>query len=106
MPNNTKRKYKLPCDCCGFEIIEGGEYCMIHPKIWEDKLGLGWNDNLCIGCVEKRLGRKLKGWRDIIYCPPNPGGFASSERYMRRRMGDEVFEASMLKPSDSPPEIS
>ena len=32
---------------------------MLGSKIWDGKLGLGWNDNLCIACIERRLKRKL-----------------------------------------------
>jgi hypothetical protein len=27
---------------------------MLKPEIWEGQLKLGWSDNLCIGCLEKR----------------------------------------------------
>jgi hypothetical protein len=48
------------CNDCGVNVITSGEYYMLKPAIWEEELGLGWTDNLCIGCVEKRLGRRLK----------------------------------------------
>jgi len=54
------------CKDCGVNVIKIGEYCMINPALWKDKLGLGWDDNLCIGCIEKRLGRKLRGMVDFI----------------------------------------
>ena len=44
---------------------EIGEYYLVSPQLWEDKLHLKWDDNLCIGCLETRLGRKLRG-RDLI----------------------------------------
>lgn len=52
------KKWKCLCDDCGVDIRKAGEYVMIAPDIWTDELGLGWDDNLCIGCLEKRLGRR------------------------------------------------
>jgi hypothetical protein len=53
------------CVDCSINVIKAGDYCMINPKIWEGKFGLGWNDNLCIACIEARLGRKLRPWLDV-----------------------------------------
>jgi hypothetical protein len=50
---------KCICDDCGVDIRKAGEYLMLSPEIWDEALGLGWGDNLCIGCVEKRLGRRI-----------------------------------------------
>ena len=70
---------------------------MISPKIWRDQLGLGWDDNLCIACIEKRLGRKLKGpipdfctWASVEGFPPSDTlidrwGLNELKRYPRRR---------------------
>ncbi|WP_161853822.1 hypothetical protein [Bradyrhizobium sp. CCBAU 051011] len=61
---------RVVCLDCGVNVIEIGDYCMLSPKVWRDQLGLGWDDNLCIACIEKQLGRKLKGLHDI--CPFRP----------------------------------
>ena len=47
------------CLDCGVNVIEIGDYCMVQSEIWRDQFGLGWDDNLCIACIEKRLGRRL-----------------------------------------------
>jgi hypothetical protein len=47
------------CLDCGVNVIEVGDYCMVQEEIWRDTLALGWDDNLCIACIEKRLGRRL-----------------------------------------------
>jgi hypothetical protein len=47
------------CIDCGVNVIKSGDYCMINPEIWKRQLGLGWTDNLCIACIEARIGRKL-----------------------------------------------
>jgi hypothetical protein len=48
------------CIDCGVNVIKIGDYCMISPDIWERKFHLEWRDNLCIACIEARLGRKLR----------------------------------------------
>ena len=65
------------CNDCGLNVIRAGEYYMVSPQIWDDWLHLEWNDNLCIGCLESRLGRKLT-ILDFIVVPHNPGGFSLS----------------------------
>jgi hypothetical protein len=47
-------------------VLRTGNWYMATPKLWGKKLGLGWNDNLCIACLEKRLGRKVKAFKDIL----------------------------------------
>ena len=54
------------CIDCGINVIKIGDYCMIHADVWEKQLGLRWSDNMCLRCVELRLGRALTaeevGW--------------------------------------------
>jgi hypothetical protein len=45
------------CNDCGVDVLKTGDWYLAHPKAWEDQLGLSCNDNLCIGCLDKRLGR-------------------------------------------------
>ena len=52
---NVKR-----CNDCGVDVWEIGDWYMAPSKIWGDKLGLGWDDNLCLTCLERRLGRPVK----------------------------------------------
>ena len=70
------------CNDCGINVIKIGDYCLIDPKIWEDTLGLKWRDNLCIECIEARLGRKLER-RDLM-SPPQVAGFWMSTRLRNR----------------------
>jgi hypothetical protein len=66
-------------------VLVIGEFCMVHPDIWDDQLGLGWDDNLCIGCIEARLGRKLKGpCPDFMSFPSYSWMYPTSERLMDR----------------------
>jgi len=58
--------YKPLCNDCGVDVLRTGNWYMATPELWQKKFGLGWNDNLCIACLEKRLGRKAKAWKDIM----------------------------------------
>ena len=57
------------CNDCGVNVIKIGDYCLLTLRIWEDQFGLGPYDNLCIACIEKRLGRKLTWLADFIGFP-------------------------------------
>lgn len=45
----------LDCDDCGKSTLEEGY--MLHENIWNSVADR--NTNLCVDCVEKRLGRQL-----------------------------------------------
>ena len=60
------------CIDCGVNVIEKGDYTMIDPKIWREQFGLKDKDNLCIDCIEKRLGREIR-MGDIISTPSVEG---------------------------------
>jgi hypothetical protein len=47
------------CNDCGVDVLTAGEWYMASPDIWQQQLGLSWSDNLCIGCLEHRLGRRV-----------------------------------------------
>jgi hypothetical protein len=78
------------------------EVYYVHPHVWEAS-GVGfWNGVLCIGCLEKRIGRRLqpfdfmaehaKGFND----PNLPG----TQRRLERLLGQEVL--LMSEPSEPP----
>ena len=52
--------YKPLCNDCGVDVLRTGNWYMATPELWEKKFGLGWNDNLCIDCLEKRGAAKPK----------------------------------------------
>jgi hypothetical protein len=57
-----KQLPKYLCKDCGVDVIAIGDWYMAKSEIWK-ALGLGWSDNLCLACLERRLGRPLKpGW--------------------------------------------
>jgi hypothetical protein len=69
------------CLDCDVNVIEQGDYGLIRPSIWSDRLKLGWADNLCIACIEKRRGLDM---RDFITFPSVEGyniSDALAERY-------------------------
>jgi hypothetical protein len=60
------KRRKLLCNDCGVDVLKIGDWYMAEQKVWEKKLGLGWNDNLCFACLERRLGRRVKAWKDVL----------------------------------------
>jgi hypothetical protein len=83
LPAAVRDKYK--CNDCGVNVLTTGEFYMLDQDIWEKDLGLGWNDNLCIGCLESRIGRKLKGpIEDFMLIPSYPWMYPASDRMMDR----------------------
>jgi hypothetical protein len=87
-----QRSYKLSrreiarhkCRDCGVNVIKAGDYYMLKSSIWRDQFGLGWDDNLCIACVEARLGRKLIGMHDFASIPPIIEGYPISDTLLDR----------------------
>jgi hypothetical protein len=82
------------CNDCGVDCLALGEYYMLNPDIWGKQLGLGWGDNLCIGCLEKRLGRRITVTDFVGGCfTTSPWG--ESRRLKARRLG---FAVSKRRP--------
>jgi hypothetical protein len=50
------------CNDCGDNTSTKGEYYMVHDHVWNkavNKGGMKDDHMLCVGCLEKRVGRKL-----------------------------------------------
>jgi hypothetical protein len=83
------------CADCGFGTITGGEYYMVKEEVWEAAWAgrrkpwheLPGQQVLCIGCLEKRIGRKLTA-NDFTDAPVNDLNDDSlrSERLINRLM--------------------
>ena len=77
------------CMDCGVDVFEIHEYYMIHNELWDkinpDVIGL-----LCIGCVEKRLGRKLKPDDFPVYEINSYHTLTQSNRLKSRIIGKRV----------------
>lgn len=65
------------CLDCGVDVGKIGEYCMLKDRTWfsihNSNKGM-----LCIGCIEKRLGRKLKS-EDFNDCYLNNKAFGNNK---------------------------
>ena len=76
-------------DCldCGTDTgtDENCEYYMVHEELWV-KAHPEVEGMLCIGCLEKRIDRKLTAF-DFIDAPINRGIFPQSIRLKRRLAG-------------------
>jgi hypothetical protein len=63
----------MPCADCGYDTIRN-EYYMVRNAVWERALGHpipNFDDTvLCIGCLERRIGRTLTR-HDFTACPAN-----------------------------------
>jgi hypothetical protein len=57
------------CNDCGVNVSEIGEYYMLLEPVWFEANNR-YEGMLCIGCVEKRLGRELTK-ADFWPCPLN-----------------------------------
>jgi hypothetical protein len=76
---------RFKCNDCGVNVIKTGDFYMLNPEIWEDQLHLSWTDNLCVTCLEKRIGRKIS-FADICSLP-SVEGFPMSAVLVDRLFG-------------------
>lgn len=101
----AKRLPKFLCNDCGVDVLAIGDWYMANPEIWKDALGLGWNDNLCLACLEMRLGRELRpGVLDIgpawTFFPsqlPLSARLVALWKPRRRRMKQKVLQKKKKK---------
>lgn len=70
------------CMDCGVDINEINEYYMVHDKLWDEFVPELYGD-LCISCLEKRMGRLLTPG-DFTHYPVNHGYFERSDRMLNR----------------------
>ena len=74
---------RYQCEDCPVDTESIGEYYMVTHNIWR-QFGAGAG-MLCIGCLEKRIGRTLDKW-DFLNVPVNYIGKRSKR--MVDRLGD------------------
>ena len=54
--------YDVHCGDCGTDTVQIGEFYMVHDALWAQAQDAGRAcPILCIGCIEARLGRRLRG---------------------------------------------
>jgi hypothetical protein len=80
------------------------EVYYVHAHVWEAS-GLGgfWNGCLCIGCLEKRIGRRLQPCDFIDDDGFNNPDLPGTKRRLERLLGEEVVEVSDEQPDLSEP---
>ena len=94
MDNQLQYSREALCGLCGVDTISIGEWFIIHNDIWVAAGGkTAWtlgHEFLCIGCIEKRINRKLLP-DDFTDCPLNwmPERWVDkqSERLLNRKQG-------------------
>jgi len=82
-PNGKKTRRQFLCLDCGVDTGRINEYYMVIERVWwaVHDSGIGM---LCIGCLETRLGRRLRP-DDFTDAYVNDVGFApKSQRLMAR----------------------
>lgn len=85
-------------DCRRDTVYDLNEYYHVHDDVWKQS-GVGRHAGmLCIGCLEKRIGRQLN-YRDFGDVPIN--AYPASDRLSQRRGIWSNSRRSMLFGSDS-----
>jgi coenzyme F420-reducing hydrogenase beta subunit len=69
------------CADCGVCTYCAGEYYMVRDELWR-KYGAG-DGMLCVGCLERRVGRRLEG-TDFNFLPLDENHEFCSRRLLRR----------------------
>jgi hypothetical protein len=96
----SKKEVALPrfkCLGCGVNVIEAGDFCMLRADIWEEQLHLGYHDNMCIACIEARIGRKLGPMLPDFIAFPNIKGYPMSD-ILRDRLYGDLLKKRCSKP--------
>jgi hypothetical protein len=59
-PDDLESSIELPCHDCEVDTNEAGEYYMLNNDLWARLAPLpDGRGYLCIGCAERRLGRRI-----------------------------------------------
>lgn len=87
------RLHSLPqprCLDCGVDTQAIAEYYMVTEEVWAQAIPEPERHRMCcIGCLEKRLGRRLVP-EDFPPYPINRGAFPMGRRLMNRVTGKAV----------------
>jgi hypothetical protein len=93
MPRNARRFLGLHCVDCTVGTMTLDDYSCVHDSVWEE----AWRGRrkpwhviddqeiLCIGCLEKRIGRTLTR-HDFTDVPINELGFFDQSARLRDRL--------------------
>jgi hypothetical protein len=98
-PLSAEDLAQYACNDCGVNIVTAGEYgYMLQPQIWNEQLGLAYSDNLCIGCLEARLGRRLSE-EDVASLPRYSWMPPASARLLDRLDVKQIRPRARKRPS-------
>ena len=80
-----KEKSDFNCNDCPDNVDDICEYYMVLDSVWQEAMKQGKVKMLCIGCLEKRLGRLLTK-DDFTLCPLNKDtrDYQKSDRLLNR----------------------
>lgn len=70
----------------------------VHPHVWAASGVDFWRGCLCIGCLEKRIGRQLRPFDFINDNPFNDPNLPGTQRRLERLLGTELTECSDEEP--------
>jgi hypothetical protein len=96
----STKAYRWRCVDCGIDV-SGGERYMLHDDVWCSSGMHPDGGELCIGCVEKRLQRRLT-YRDFTDCPLNRGAFddiqipQTTRLLSRLQQPDDTLDSAQL----------
>jgi hypothetical protein len=77
------------CNDCGIDVWKAGDWYMAQPEVWKG-LGLKWHDNLCLACLDRRLGFKAICTTHIY--PASPPWPKSSPELLKRLRAKWVMQ--------------
>jgi hypothetical protein len=96
-----RRRYRgrFACIDCGVDTRSAtgiDEYYAVHDDVWA-ATGLAPRDGmLCIGCLERRIGRRLEPKDFDMKAPINHSGGGSERLQSRKRHREQVEELRRL----------
>jgi hypothetical protein len=82
-PYVLSKKSISSCKCvdCGLNVIEAGDWYVCSHELWIGELDLRRDDNLCFDCLEDRLERPLRAYKDVHLAPRSVKGIKLSDRW-------------------------
>ena len=85
------------CVDCGKETIHD-EYYMVRDELWAATRLTGEGGMLCLGCLERRIGRPLEWW-DFTHITPT---LAAWKRHLTARHAQPIVPATLPAPQATP----
>ena len=73
------------CDDCGNNLAANHEFYMVKNEIWEEAGKENGEGDLCINCLEDRIGRKL-----------NSKDFPKLNKKLQNRINNWVFNIEII----------